>query len=207
MKPRSREQSTEGETETKTKGKKEKKKKKPRSKGKFRRREGEKEKKKFVSEIDSERCVSLSEVRPWAWVVRLWEWDKEVWGSEMRRERVSFSLGLVLKPWMKYKKKRVDWNLKFEITVGPKTFEIGDRTIENRWLMGKLTERPIFPMVHELYYLNNVSFFILPVLFLLVRITSLAWWSCNPGLGKNFPLSSVSQSIFVDHVLWIPEHI
>ena len=49
--------------------------------------------------------------------------------------------------------------MKFEITVGPKTFETGDRTIENRWLTGKLTERPIFPMVHELYYLNDVSFF------------------------------------------------
>ena len=52
--------------------------------------------------------------------------------------------------------------------VGSKTFETGDRTIENRWLTGKLTERPIFPMVHELYYLNHVSFFNLPVLFLSV---------------------------------------
>ena len=49
--------------------------------------------------------------------------------------------------------------MKFEIMVFPKTFETGDKTIENRWLTGKLTKRPIFPMVDEFYCLNDVSFF------------------------------------------------
>ena len=39
----------------------------------------------------------------------------------------------------------------------------------------------------KLYYLNDVSFFILPVLFLLAETTRSAWWPCSPGLGKNFP--------------------
>ena len=30
----------------------------------------------------------------------------------------------------KIKNKRGDWNLKFEIKVGPKTFETGERTVE-----------------------------------------------------------------------------
>ena len=39
----------------------------------------------------------------------------------------------------------------------------------------------------KLYYLNDVSFFILPVLFLLAETTRSAWWPCSPWLGKNFP--------------------
>ena len=84
--------------------------------------------------------------------------------------------------------KWVDWNLKFEIKVGLKTFEIGERTIENSKLTGKLTRRPTFAIVDELYYLNDVSIFILHVLFLLAGTTRSAWWPCSPGLGKNFPL-------------------
>ena len=30
--------------------------------------------------------------------------------------------------------------MKFEIEVGPKTFETGEKTVENSWLTGKLTE-------------------------------------------------------------------
>ena len=37
--------------------------------------------------------------------------------------------------------KWVDWNLKFEIKVGLKTFEIGERIVENSGLTGKLTGR------------------------------------------------------------------
>ena len=56
---------------------------------------------------------------------------------------------------MKYKKQ--EGGLKFEIKVGPKTFETGERTVENSWLTGKLTGRPAFAMVNELFYLNHVS--------------------------------------------------
>ena len=34
----------------------------------------------------------------------------------------------------------MDRNLKFEIEVGSKTFETGERTVENNWLTEKLTE-------------------------------------------------------------------
>ena len=78
--------------------------------------------------------------------------------------------------------------LKFEIKVGPKTFETGERTVENSWLTGKLTGRPTFAIFDELYHLNDVNIFILHVLFLLTGIIRLAWWPCSPGLGKNFPL-------------------
>ena len=81
----------------------------------------------------------------------------------------------------------MDWNLKFEIMVGPKTFETGDKTIGNKWLTGKVTERPIFRMVDELYYLNYVSFFILHVLFLLAGTTRSAWWPCSLEPSKKFP--------------------
>ena len=60
--------------------------------------------------------------------------------------------------------------LKFEIKVGPKTFETGERTVENSWLTGKLTGRPTFAIFDELYYLNYVSIFILHVLFSLVTL-------------------------------------
>ena len=56
---------------------------------------------------------------------------------------------------MKYKKQ--EGGLKFEIKVGPKTFETGERTVENSWLTGKLMGRPAFAMVDELFYLNDVS--------------------------------------------------
>ena len=60
---------------------------------------------------------------------------------------------------MKYKKQA--GGLKFEITVGLKTFEIGERTVENNWLTGTLTGRSAFAMFDELYYLNDVSTLIL----------------------------------------------
>ena len=85
--------------------------------------------------------------------------------------------------------------MKFEIMVGPKTFETGYKTIENRWLTGKVTERPIFPLIDELYYLNDVSFFILRALFLLGRTTRSGWWPCSPGLNKNFPFFYSSEPL------------
>ena len=42
-------------------------------------------------------------------------------------------------------------------------------------------------IVDELSYSNDVSTFILHVLFLLAGTTRSAWWPCSPGLGKNFP--------------------
>ena len=65
--------------------------------------------------------------------------------------------------------------MKFEIKVGPKTFETSERTIENSRLTGKLTRRPAFAIVDELYYLNDVSIFNLHVLFLLAGTTRSAW--------------------------------
>ena len=65
--------------------------------------------------------------------------------------------------------------MKFEIKEGPKTFEISERIVENNWLTGKLTGRLAFAIVDELYYLNDVSIFILHVLFLLVGTTRSAW--------------------------------
>ena len=57
--------------------------------------------------------------------------------------------------------------MKFKIEVGPKTFETVERTVENSWLTGKLTGRPIFAIFDELYCLNDVSIFILHVLLLM----------------------------------------
>ena len=74
---------------------------------------------------------------------------------------------------MKYQKQA--GGLKFEIKVGPKTFETGERTVESSWLTEKLMGRPAFAMVDEVYYLNDVSFFFLHVLFLLVGTTRSAW--------------------------------
>ena len=65
--------------------------------------------------------------------------------------------------------------MKFEIKVSPKTFEIGERIVENNWLTGKLTGRLAFAIVDELYYLNDVSIFILHVLFLLAGTIKSAW--------------------------------
>ena len=68
--------------------------------------------------------------------------------------------------------------LKFEIKVSSiysKTFETGERTVESSWLTEKLMGRPAFAMVDEVYYLNDVSFFFLHVLFLLVGTTRSAW--------------------------------
>ena len=59
--------------------------------------------------------------------------------------------------------------MKFEIKVGPKTFETGERTVKNSWLTGKLTGRSAFAIIDELYYLNDVSTFFLHVLFLLAE--------------------------------------
>ena len=66
---------------------------------------------------------------------------------------------------MKYKKQA--GGLKFEIKVGSKTFNTGERTVENSWLTGKLTGRPAFAIFDELYCLNDVSIFILHVLLLM----------------------------------------
>ena len=74
---------------------------------------------------------------------------------------------------MKYQKQA--GGLKFEIKVGPKTFETGERTVESSWLTEKLTGRPAFAMVDELYYLNDASFFFLHALFLLAGTTRSAW--------------------------------
>ena len=84
--------------------------------------------------------------------------------------------------------------MKFEIKVSLKTFEIGERIVENNWLTGKLTGRLAFAIVDELYYLNDVSIFILHVLFSLAKTTRLAWWPCSPVLGNNFP----SLSMYLD---------
>ena len=71
--------------------------------------------------------------------------------------------------------------------MGPKTFKTGESTVESSWLTEKLMGWPAFAMVDELYYLNDVSFFFLHVLFLLARTTRSAWWPCSSGIGKNFP--------------------
>ena len=81
------------------------------------------------------------------------QWDHGCVGWE-RVTRKWFSF-LCWRGEMKYKKQA--GGLKFEIKVGPKTFETGERTVENSWLTGKLTGRPAFAMVDELFYLNDVS--------------------------------------------------
>ena len=43
-------------------------------------------------------------------------------------------------------------------------------------------------IVDELSYSNDVSTFILHVLFLLVGTTKSAWWAYSRGPGKNFPV-------------------
>ena len=56
------------------------------------------------------------------------------------------------------------WWSKFGFTLA-----VGDA------LTGKLTGRLAFAIVDELYYLNDVSIFILHVLFSLAKTTRLAW--------------------------------
>ena len=114
------------------------------------------------------------------------QWDHGCVGWE-RVTRKWFSFFMLKRREMKYKKQA--GGLKFEIWNWG-GFENFWNWWKNCWKQlanRKVNGRPASTFVDELSYSNDVSTFILHVLFLLAGITRSAWWPYSPGLGKNFP--------------------